>query len=209
MSHQSIYNALIKAGMTREGACALMGNMQAESRIKSTIVQIGATKLSDSQYTSAADNGLIDFVHDEVGYGLCQWTHYERKGRLLDYAKKCGVSVGDEAMQVNFAINELLNFYPKVFDLLCSSNDLFYLTQIVCTDYEQPKYNNVNERYTYAQSFMQSEEYAPPVKIDTTILVIQSLMAGDGYWDPERITGERSVLFKKKLREWADDIISM
>lgn len=212
MSNQSIYDALVASGMTIEGACALMGNMQQESRMKSNIVQIGCSKLTDEQYTAAADNGLIGFVHDGIGYGLCQWTHWERKQRLLDFAKKLGVSVGDENMQVKFAIYEMKTYYNSTFLLLCSTNDLYYATQFVCVNYEQPKVNNVSIRYTYAQGFLQqayAEKPSPTEKIDKTILVIQSIMAGDGYWDVEQINGKRTELFKKKIVEWANDVATI
>ena len=212
MSNQTIYDALVASGMTIEGACALMGNMQQESRMKSNIVQIGCSKLSDEQYTVATDNGLIDFVHDGIGYGLCQWTHWERKQRLLDFAKKLGVSVGDEDMQVKFAIYEMKTYYNSTFLLLCSTNDLYYATQFVCVNYEQPKVNNVAIRYAYAQGFLQqayAEKPSPAEKIDKTILVIQSIMAGDGYWDVEQIHGKRTELFKKKIVEWANDVATI
>lgn len=212
MSNQAIYNALVASGMTIEGACALMGNMQQESRMKSNIVQIGCSKLSDEQYTAAVDNGLIDFVHDGIGYGLCQWTHWERKQRLLEFAKKLGTSIGDEDMQVKFAIYEMRTYYNSTFLLLCSTNDLYYATQFVCVNYEQPKINNVSIRYTYAQGFLRqayAEKPTPSEKIDTTILVIQSIMAGDGYWDVGQIHGKRTDLFKKKIVEWANDIATI
>lgn len=212
MSTQTIYDALVGSGMTIEGACALMGNMQQESRMKSNIVQIGCSKLTDEQYTAAADNGLIDFVHDSIGYGLCQWTHWERKQRMLDFAKKLGTSIGDEDMQVKFAIWEMKNYYNSTFSLLCSSHDLFYCTQFVCVNYEQPKYNNVNIRYIYAQGFLQmayAEKPSGDNRIDKTILVIQSIMAGDGYWDVEQINGVRNDLFRKKIVEWANDVASI
>lgn len=211
MSIQTIYDTLVGSGMTIEGACALMGNMQQESRMKSNIVQIGCSKLSDEQYTAAADNGLIDFVHDGIGYGLCQWTHWERKQRLLEFSKNLGVSVGDEDMQVKFAIRELRLYYNSTFTLLCSSNDLYYCTQYVCVNYEQPAYNNVNTRYNYAQGFLLMIRSEKPTenKIDKTILIIQSIMAGDGYWDVEQINGVRSDLFKRKIVEWANDVASI
>ena len=53
MSGMSIYGALVRAGMTAAGACGLMGNMQAESGMKSNIVQRGMTALSDGEYTTA------------------------------------------------------------------------------------------------------------------------------------------------------------
>lgn len=72
MSNRTIYDTLRAAGLTAEGACALMGNMAAESTMKANIAQRGMTHMSDADYTAAADNGMIDFANDSVGYGLCQ-----------------------------------------------------------------------------------------------------------------------------------------
>lgn len=82
----SIYGALVRAGMTAAGACGLMGNMQAESGMKSNIVQRGMTALSDGEYTRRADAGEPDFIRDGAGYGLCQWTYWSRKQALLGFA---------------------------------------------------------------------------------------------------------------------------
>ena len=87
MSNKSIYTALRAAGMTAEGACGLMGNMMAESNMRSNIAQRGMTSLSDAEYTRRADAGTLDFVHDAVGYGLCQWTYFSRKQNLLAFAR--------------------------------------------------------------------------------------------------------------------------
>ena len=107
MSNRTIYDALIAAHLTPEGACSVMGNMRAESAMKSNIAQRGMTTMTDEQYTAAADNGTINFTSDSVGYGLCQWTFHTRKAALLAFAHAKGVSVGDEAMQVQY----LVTFY--------------------------------------------------------------------------------------------------
>ena len=51
MSAQTIYDDLRKAGMTHEGACAMLGNMQCESSLKPNIAQRGMTNPTDAQYT--------------------------------------------------------------------------------------------------------------------------------------------------------------
>lgn len=151
MSNQTIFDALVGAGMTIEGACGMLGNMAAESTMKPTIAQRGMTKLSDEDYTFAADNGSIDFAHDSVGYGLCQWTYHTRKAALLAFAKSRGVSVGDGDMQTQFCIKELKEDYPDLWAMLCSSHDLLQCTQRICTEYERPAVNNVGTRYEFAK----------------------------------------------------------
>lgn len=151
MSNKAIFDALVGAGMTVEGACGMLGNMAAESTMKPTIAQRGMTTMSDSEYTFAADNGSIDFANDSVGYGLCQWTYHTRKAALLAFAKSRGVSVGDGDMQTQFCIKELQTDYPDLWAMLCSSHDLLQCTERICKEFERPAVNNVEVRYGFAK----------------------------------------------------------
>lgn len=151
MSNQTIFDALVGAGMTVEGACGMLGNMTSESTMRPNIAQRGMTTMSDTEYTFAADNGSIDFANDSVGYGLCQWTYHTRKAALLAFAKSRGVSVGDGDMQTLFCIKELQTDYPELWAMLCSSHDLLQCTQRICTEFERPAVNNVDVRYGFAK----------------------------------------------------------
>ena len=82
MSAQTIYDDLRRAGMTHEGACAMLGNMLCESSLKANIAQRGMTSLTDAQYTRLFDSNPERCINDGVGYGLCQWTHPVRKANL-------------------------------------------------------------------------------------------------------------------------------
>ena len=150
MSARDIYAKLIAAGLTHEGTCGLMGNMQAESGMKSNIAQRGMTALSDEEYTAAAAEWPVKFIHDGVGYGLCQWTYWSRKQALFNFAQERGASVGDEGMQVEFCISELKNDYPGLWALLCSVTDIYTAASEVCTVYERPAVNNITVRAGYA-----------------------------------------------------------
>ena len=149
----SIYGALARAGMTAAGACGLMGNMQAESGMKSNIVQRRMTALSDGEYTRRADAGEPDFIRDGAGYGLCQWTYWSRKQALLRFARERGVSVGDEGMQVEFCLSELCGEYPALRRFLCETQDVRAAAERVCREYERPAVNNVDARAAYAARF--------------------------------------------------------
>lgn len=177
MSAETIYRQLRKHGMTAAGACAMLGNMQAESALKSNIAQRGMTQLSDAEYTIRVDNGMRDFARDSVGYGLCQWTYWSRKQALLDYAHSAGRSVGDEEMQVDFCIGELKASYAGLWDFLCSTEDTYGATSRICKEYERPAANNISVRAGYANQFFsrlagldvsapsedtESETYWPP-----------------------------------------------
>lgn len=152
MSNKSIYDILISAGMTKEGACAILGNMAAESLMKPTNAQ-DSFGVNDEAYTAEIDSGRRNFI-DGIGYGLCQWTSGDRKANLLAFAKMKGTSVGDGDMQAEFCVAELATSYGELLDKLCHSHDLFQLTQAVCVEYERPAHNNVGTRYEYAQKAM-------------------------------------------------------
>ena len=146
MSQLSILTALVRGGMTPIAACAMGGNMMCESNMTANIAQRGMTTLTDAEYTAAADSGAIDFAHDAVGYGLCQWTYYARKQRLLEYAKSMGASVGDETMQVNFCLAELHGEYPALWEYLTTAQDLYGAAARICKEYERPAVNNIADR---------------------------------------------------------------
>lgn len=152
MGKKEIYNRLIGAGMTPQGACAMLGNMQAESALRANNAQDGMTSLSDEAYTAAVDSGTYQkFATDAVGYGLCQWTYSTRKKALLEYARSRGKSIGDEQMQTEFCIKELKSDYLPLWNFLCKADDLYNATARICTEYERPAVNNIAARYSFAQ----------------------------------------------------------
>lgn len=217
MTNANIYDFFVSQGMTREGACAMMGNYMAESSMKANIAQRGMTKLSDEQYTAAADNGLLDFSRDQVGFGYAQWTFPKRKERLLAFAKAEGTSVGDPLTQLRFTIKELKEDFRTIWSDLCTSHDLFQLTQVICNVYENPAVKNVGTRYEYAQGFfdqLASNRPTVPVKDpvsatfppNPSVKMIQYVMWENGYWDIEKINGYKSKEFFAKLREFTDDM---
>ena len=207
MSIKTIYKALTDAGMTPEGACGLMGNMMAESAMKADIAQRGMTALTDGQYTAAADAGTIDFTHDAVGYGLCQWTFHTRKAELLAFARARGASVGDETTQIQFCLRELREDFPGVWRVLTGSKDLYECARIVCIQYERPAVNNVDARHAYAQRFLcqlRDEPDPVPVPPDLSVLVLQAVLRGNGY--EVEADGRKSAAFFEKLREFTADM---
>ena len=191
MSEQSIYNYLRAGGLSRTGVCAMMGNMAMESALISTNVEDRCT-LSDAEYTQAVDSGAIsayDFARDKYGYGLCQWTLFERKAKLIAYAKGEGVSVGDEQMQCEFCITELENEaeWAGLYRYLCITENLAEATKRICSEYERPAYNNYADRINAAQKYfnllaasdsdctedacpIEPEFQAPACKVDVRVL---------------------------------------
>lgn len=88
-----IWDFLMKKIENPFGVAGLMGNLYAESSLKSNNLQNTGNKtlgLTDAEYTDKVDKKLISrskFVRDGYGYGLAQWTSRSRKENLYDYVR--------------------------------------------------------------------------------------------------------------------------
>ena len=220
MSSKTIYDRLRRYGLTAEGACGLMGNFQAESAMRSNNVE-DRSGIDDDRYTALADSGSYDFLTDyghHYGYGLAQWTLSSRKENLLNTAKKRGCSIADETMQVDFAIWELSNQFPGVWQVLTTSHDLYECSRIVCVQYERPAVNNVDVRYRYARDFFAQlaggsdpdpapdPQPSPPERGDPIVRVLQTCMAYDGYWPADQIDGIKTPAYRAAIVKYAADV---
>ena len=182
MSARTIYDELRRAGMTHEGACAMLGNMQCESGLKANIAQRGMTKLTDAQYTKLFDANPERCISDGVGYGLCQWTYPQRKRNLRQFARNWGVSVGAEDMQTAFVIEEMRTEYAALWEYLCETDDLYTAAARICKEYERPAVNNVQARFDAAQKFSaELQNTKNEAGADMAVLIIQALLVLRGY----------------------------
>lgn len=148
-----LYKAFLRAGMTVTGACAMLGNAEAESAMRCNNVE-DRCPMSDTAYTEAVDNGTYrSFATDAYGYGAFQWTHKSRKPGLLEMARAWGTSISDPYMQAEYAVAELEEKFPEVLGCLKTTTDLYAATKMVCEQYESPAVNNVSARYKYAKQY--------------------------------------------------------
>lgn len=157
---QKIWNFLYNCIKNEYGVAGLMGNLYAESGLKSTNLQNSfniSLKKSDELYTSEVDNNTYkDFISDKAGYGIAQWTYSTRKKELLSFAQKNKTSIGDLNMQLQFLIQELQYNFPKVLDVLQKANNLKDATNIVLTQFEKPANMNTevqNTRLEYSTKY--------------------------------------------------------
>lgn len=139
--------------MTVVGACAMLGNAEAESAMRCNNVE-NRCPMSDEAYTEGVDNGTYqNFANDAYGYGAFQWTHKSRKPGLLEMARTWGTSISDPYLQAAYAVAELEEKFPSVFRYLKTATDLYAATKMVCEKYESPAVNNVSVRYKYAKQY--------------------------------------------------------
>lgn len=138
-----IWDFLKAEGFNDFGVAGLMGNLDAESGLRSNNLQDTYStkfKLTDAQYTTAVDNGTYtNFVRDEAGYGLAQWTYWSRKQNLLNYAKSKNKSVGDLQMQLEFLVKELKESYTNsVYNVLKIATSVQQASDAVLMNFERP-----------------------------------------------------------------------
>lgn len=142
MTERQIFAFLKSQGLSDAGAAGAMGNMFAESGLKSQNLQNSYEKklgYTDASYTKAVDNGTYrNFASDKAGYGLCQWTYSTRKAALLAFAKTCGTSIGDAEMQLKFFMKELREEYPAVLSVLKTATTVREASDAVLLKFERP-----------------------------------------------------------------------
>ena len=124
------------------GVAGLMGNLYAESALRSNNLQQTYEKslgYTDDTYTVAVDSGdYSNFVKDSAGYGLAQWTYWSRKQALLEYAKSVGKSICDFDMQMEFLWKELSTGYKSTLNALKAATSVADASTYVLIHYEAP-----------------------------------------------------------------------
>ena len=126
------------------GVAGLMGNLEAESNLRSNNLQNSFEKsdklnMDDNEYTAAVDNGIYaNFIHDGAGYGLAQWTHWSRKEWLYNYSQESKKSIGDYEMQMEFLWKELSRDFKKVVNTLKTATSVREASDSVLLNFERP-----------------------------------------------------------------------
>ena len=158
-NEQKIWDFLVKELGNEYGAAGLMGNLYAESALNPQNLQNSYEKkfgMSDSEYTTAVDNGTYTkFATDAGGYGLAQWTYKTRKQNLLNYAKKTSRSIGDLQMQLEFLMTELQS-YSSVLKALKTATSVKEASNVVLLKFEKPADQSAavqTKRASYGQKY--------------------------------------------------------
>ena len=139
---EKIWNYLRERIHNDYGVAGLMGNLYAESGLRSNNLQNTYEKrlgMTDEEYTAAVDDGSYTedkFIRDSAGYGLAQWTFWSRKENL--YQRKGYKSIGDLDMQLDFLWWELSTGYKGTLQALQSASSIYEASTVVLTQFERP-----------------------------------------------------------------------
>lgn len=140
-------------GLTDYGIAGLMGNLYAESGLRSNTLERLCIKryaefginFTDELYTRSVDNGEIsknEFLHPmgkRYGYGLAQWTTENRKRGLYDYCKAQNVSISDLNAQCEYLCSELSTTFKNTLTVLKTAQDIDSASDRVLLRFEAPK----------------------------------------------------------------------
>jgi hypothetical protein len=168
MGKREIYDVFRKHGISHIGACALIGNLKAESDLNPCANE-ELPQHRWEQYVGEVDSGAIsrnDFIYAGYGFGLAQWTYWSRRQELYDYAAESGESIGDEYMQCQFVLYELCTHFEGLLQYLKETDDLRIAVSRICKEYERPAINNIDTRYMYACQAMREIEDGEVVNDD-------------------------------------------
>lgn len=155
-----IWDYFKSKGLNDFGIAGLMGNLYAESGFKSCNLQGTYEKklgMTDAEYTASVDNGTYDnFVKDQAGYGLAQWTYWSLKQDLYNYLKKQNKSIGDLEGQMEFLAYQLSTSYKSVWITLQNAKSILEASNVVLLKFERPADQSEtaqNKRAGYGQKY--------------------------------------------------------
>lgn len=162
-----IWDFFRQKGLTVFGVAGLMGNLYAESGLKSNVVETLCIRryavekdktYTNETYTQAVDDGSltkVDFLDPcgrHYGYGLAQWTTELRKSGLYDYCKAQNVSIGNLQAQCEYLYSELENGFKSTLSVLKTAQDTNTASDYVLLHFEMPaeaqRHINIRRRYS-------------------------------------------------------------
>lgn len=178
-NEEKIWNFLYEKIGNEYGVASMMGNLKAESNLNPKNMEnyyesrLGFT---DETYVQAIDNGTYtkdQFVYDQVGFSICQWTYWSRKKAFYEYVKSKGVSIGDLEAALEFLYQELSTSYKGVLSTLKNATSILEASNAVLFKFENPADQSVsvqNYRASLGQKFY--DKYAGK-KVETTKETVQ------------------------------------
>ena len=156
---QQIHDNLMGYINNEIGVISLMANLYAESNCSPNRLQgdVGGAPSSLSiNYTNNVNDGSYtrsQFISDQKGYGLAQWTIVARKTCYYDYDSIQSVGIGDIQRALGYLHAELRGDYVSqgldyrsTLSACQNATDLHTCTDFVLDHFENPASPNYSER---------------------------------------------------------------
>ena len=142
--------------MTEAGALGVLGNWECESNCEPGRVQgdFSPFRTVSKAYVQGLVSGktsMASFSRDQRGFGLAQWTWYQRKEDMYHEWKTSGLAIDSVEFQVGFALMEFRRDFPGDLQTLKTTNDIYTACQVVCARFENPAVHNVGARFEAAK----------------------------------------------------------
>lgn len=197
-NEQKIWNFFKSKGLNDYACAGLMGNLSAESNLNSCNMENSYERklgFTDMTYVQAIDSGIYtkeQFIYDQVGFGMAQWTWWSRKKALYEYAKSKRVSIGDIETQLEFLYQELSTSYKGVLSTLKNATSILEASNAVLFKFENPADQSVrvqNLRASFGQKFYDKyagkkvEKPQETVQKTETNDVVYTVKSGDTLYD--------------------------
>ena len=142
-NEEKIWNFLYSKLNNPYGVAGIMGNIYAESGLRSNNLQQSYEKklgFTDESYTEAVDNRTYkNFIYDKAGYGLVQWTYWSLKRDLYNYCIQKGTSIGDLETQLELLCNQLsTNYKTSVWNVCLNTKSILEASNAMLLKFERP-----------------------------------------------------------------------
>ncbi len=140
-NEEIIWKYFENKNFTPYAIAGIMGNMEAESGFKpnnlenSKNISLGMT---DEEYTEKVDTGIYkNFIYDQAGYGLVQFTFWSLKKELYDLCQERNKSIADMNCQLDCIYQQIKS--RKLDSSLNNSKSVREASDIFLLKYERPK----------------------------------------------------------------------
>lgn len=163
---KAICNSLLSSGYSKNAVAGILVNMQAEGGFLlnnlEDCYEIGSCCYdgtygycmhpeignfgTDEAYTAGIDSGAYsknNFINDSAGYGLIQWTYWNRKEGLYDYAKKENKSIASVSVQLGYLLEEVKG-YSITYKYITGNYTAYDIANNFCLNFENPANAEVN-----------------------------------------------------------------
>jgi hypothetical protein len=215
-------------GLSDYGIAGLMGNLYAESGLRSNTLERLCIKryaeigiaCTDESYTRAVDiraiskNEFLKPMGKHYGYGLAQWTTEDRKAGLYAYTKGRNISISNLKAQCDYLYHELENGFKSVLNVLTTTKDINTASDCVLLRFEAPR--NAEAQITTRRNYSNEIYKIMEGNMITADKVLNEAESWNGYCEKKNVSnlgdntpegkivnaGENNyTIFAKHLRE--------